>query len=41
MEPKYEILFLEEAREFLAGLDDKARLKIIYHIDRARLVNDK
>ena len=37
----YEVLFLEEAREFLAGLDNKSRLKIIYNIDKARTVNDK
>lgn len=41
MEPKYEVLFMEEAREFLAGLDNKSRLKIIYNIDKARMVNDK
>jgi phage-related protein len=41
MEPKYEVLFMEEARAFLAGLDNKSRQKIIYNIDKARSVNDK
>ena len=30
-----------EAREFLAGLDNKARDKIIFNIDRAKIHNDK
>ena len=41
MKKMYEVLFLEEVREFLAGLDNKSRLKIIYNIDKARTVNDK
>lgn len=40
MEPKFEVLFLEEAIEFLDELDDKAREKILYNIDKARYVND-
>ncbi|MGD0712335.1 MAG: type II toxin-antitoxin system RelE/ParE family toxin [Bacteroidales bacterium] len=38
---KFDVLFMVEAREFLAGIDVKARNKIIYNIDRARLHNDK
>ena len=32
---------MEDAREFLASLDDKSREKIIYNIDKASLINDK
>lgn len=38
---KFEVLFMNEAREFLTGLDTKARDKIIFNIDRAKLHNDK
>ena len=41
MTPKFEVLFMNDAREFLAGLDVKARDKIIFNIDRAKLHNDK
>ena len=41
MEPKYSVLFMEEVREFLNGLDPKSRQKIIYNIDKARILNDK
>jgi phage-related protein len=41
MESKFEVLFMEEARQFLSGLDPKAREKIIFNIDRAKLHNDK
>jgi hypothetical protein len=33
MKPKFTVLFMEDAREFLASLDDKSREKIIYNID--------
>ena len=33
MNPKYEVIFLEEAMKFLEGVDEKAREKIIYNID--------
>ena len=33
--------FLDEAKEFLDGLDEKARAKIIYNIWKARSTNDK
>ena len=32
---------MEEARTFLANIDDKARNKIIFNIDRAKFHNDK
>jgi len=38
---KFEVEFLEEAKNFLDDLDDKAREKIIYNIWKARLTNDK
>jgi len=39
--PKFDVLFMEEAREFLTSIDEKARSKIIFNIDRAKLHNDK
>ena len=41
MTPKFEVLFMDEARTFLAGLDVKARSKIIFNIDRAKFHNDR
>jgi len=38
--PRYEVLFMEQARAFLGGLNEKVRIKIIYGIDKARFVND-
>jgi len=40
MKPKFEVVFLEEAIEFLDELDEKSREKILYNIDKARYVND-
>lgn len=40
MKPKFEVIFLEEAIEFIDELDEKAREKILYNIDKARYVND-
>ena len=40
MEPKFEVIFLEEAMEFLENLDEKSREKVIYNIDKSRYVND-
>ncbi len=39
--PKFNILFLEEAAEFLDNLDEKIRDKIIYNVTKARFSNDK
>ncbi len=40
MVAKFEVIFLEEAIEFVHNLDDKTRKKIFYNIDRAKLIND-
>ena len=38
---KFRVDFLDEAKEFLDGLDEKARDKIVYNIWKARSTNDK
>lgn len=40
MESKFEVLFLDEARQFLKGLDEKTRTKILYNVDKAKILND-
>ncbi|GAB4056453.1 type II toxin-antitoxin system RelE/ParE family toxin [Spirosoma litoris] len=40
MEVKFAVLFLEDARTFLRNLDEKARTKIIYNVDKASVLND-
>src|SRR5690606_22074455 len=40
-EYKFRVEFLEEAKDFLDGLDEKARDKIVYNIWKARSTNDK
>jgi uncharacterized protein (TIGR01639 family) len=40
-EYKFRVQFLEEAKAFLDGLDEKARNKIVYNIWKARSTNDK
>ncbi len=37
---KFDVIFLIEAREFLFGLDEKTRNKIIFNIDKAKVKND-
>jgi len=37
---RFEIEFLEDAREFLAKVDIKTRYKILFNIDKARITND-
>lgn len=37
---KFEVIFLNEAREFLLNLDAKSRDKIIFNIDKAKIKND-
>lgn len=39
-QPKFEVLFLEEARRFLHSLDPKTRKKVLFDIDRSRYLND-
>jgi len=41
MTEKFQVQFLEEAAELLNSLDEKARDKVIYNIQKARLSNDK
>ena len=38
---KFRVVFLEEANEFLDGLDEKARDKVFYNIWKSRSSNDK
>ena len=40
MKENFEVLFLEQAIEFIEKLDNKTRTKIFYNIDKAKLVND-
>ncbi|MFN0187316.1 MAG: hypothetical protein ACKVQV_01295 [Bacteroidia bacterium] len=35
MKKIYEVLFLEEARKFLVGVDNQTRLNVIYDIEKA------
>ena len=37
---KFEVVFLTEARDFLKTLDQKAREKIIFNIDKAKVKTD-
>ena len=40
MKLKFDVIFLTDAIEFIAELDDKTRKKIIYNIDKAKMNND-
>jgi len=40
MNSKFEIIFLEEAIEFVSNLDEKFRKKIYYNIDKAKFINN-
>jgi phage-related protein len=40
MNSKFEVLFLDEAREFLIGLDVKTRAKILYNVDKSKVLNE-
>lgn len=40
MKPKFEIVFLEQAIDFMSKLDAKAKMKIYYNLDKAKLEND-
>lgn len=37
---RFEIEFLDEAREFLKEIDEKARYKLLFNIDKAKKFND-
>jgi len=41
MSGKFQVQFLEEAVEFLDNLDEKARDKVIYNIQKARFSSDR
>ena len=38
---KFDVVFLEEAREFLLSLDEKSRDKIIFNTRKAKIKNDR
>jgi len=40
MREKFEVVFLKQAIEFIENLDLKAKIKILYNIDKARWIND-
>jgi phage-related protein len=40
MGPKFEVIFLEQAIDFMSKLDAKTRKKIYYNLDKAKLEND-
>ena len=40
VKPKFNVIFLEEAVEFLDNIDIKARDKVIYNIHKAQVLND-
>ena len=40
MKPKFEVIFLEQAIDFISKLDTKAKKKIYYNLDKAKLEND-
>lgn len=40
MKPKFEVVFLEQAIDFMSRLDNKAKKKIYYNLDKAKLEND-
>jgi|ERR1035437_3498232 phage-related protein len=37
---KFEIEFLDEARDFLSAIEEKARYKLIFNIDKSKKYND-
>jgi len=40
MNPKFEVVFLEQALDFIDLLDFKTKKKFYYNIDKAKLAND-
>ncbi len=40
MKPRFDVVFLQEAIEFLESMEDADRRKLIYNIDKSRYVND-
>jgi phage-related protein len=37
---KFDVIFLEQARDFLDGLEEKVRKKVLFNIWKSRAVND-
>ena len=40
MNSKFEVLFLKEVRKFLLEQDEKTKAKILYNIDKSKILND-
>lgn len=40
MNSKFDVLFLEDARQFLLRLNEKTRAKILYNIDKSKVLTD-
>lgn len=40
MKAKFEVLFLEPAITFIEEMDPKSRVKLLYNIDKAKLISD-
>ena len=40
MKEKFDVLFLDQAIDFIESLDSKSRKKLIYNIDKTKYVND-
>jgi phage-related protein len=40
MQPKFEVVFLKEAIEFMSTIDSKAQKKIYFNLDKAKFTND-
>ena len=40
MKQKFEVVFLDEAIEFINNLDEKSRNKVFYNIDKSKYLND-
>lgn len=38
MNPKFEIIFLEQAIDFMAKIDPKSKKKVNYNIDKAKRI---
>ncbi len=40
MEPRFDVLWMDEAVRFLDSLDEKTRNKVIYNVQKVRRMND-
>jgi len=40
MKQKFEVIFLNDAMDFLNSLDEKIKDKVIYNIDKSKFIND-